>query len=246
MTVILILQNFLVWLLLHRAHGSIPLRIERLYVVILRFDLQKLIEVQDGFVCVADLEIFIDHPCDFPSREKARLSFGATSSCLKTLLVKSPLMIFFKPLAILESTTSKFVCNYVPVTECDVFRSAEDFVGFNVVDPYTCFKRTTCTPGHVTPDIHSADPGFSEIRPDLSFSAVAGKLRLSLHLFWLLHSIMRTFCGCPYISRTCSTVRTVEMDRQAVSRCNKRTRSLSLKVVPSAPSPPQPVTADPG
>ena len=34
-------------------------------------DLQKLIEVQDRFVRVADLEILVDRPRDLPSREKA-------------------------------------------------------------------------------------------------------------------------------------------------------------------------------
>ena len=37
------------------------------------FQLQNLIEVHDGFVSVADLEIFKDHPCDLVSREKASL-----------------------------------------------------------------------------------------------------------------------------------------------------------------------------
>ena len=50
---------------------SIPSRIERLSVVILQLDLQNLIEVQDGFVCGADLVINRDHTCDLLSREKA-------------------------------------------------------------------------------------------------------------------------------------------------------------------------------
>ena len=56
---------------LHRDCGLIPPRVERLYVVIPQFDLQNLIEVQDGFVDVADLAILVDHPCDLSSREKA-------------------------------------------------------------------------------------------------------------------------------------------------------------------------------
>ena len=66
LTVIQVLQNFLVGLLLHRDHGFVPSCVERLYGVILQFDLQKLIKVQDGFVRVADLEILFDHPCDLP------------------------------------------------------------------------------------------------------------------------------------------------------------------------------------
>ena len=50
------------------------------------------------------------------------------------------------------------------------------------------------------------------------------KLCLSLHLFWLLHRNIRTVGGCPSISRICSTVRTVEMDRQAVTRRYERTQ----------------------
>ena len=86
------IQNFLVGLPLHRGYGLIPPRVERLYVVILQFDLQNLIEVQDGFVDVADLAILVDHPCDLSSREKA-FSFCAPSSLMETLLLKSPLMI---------------------------------------------------------------------------------------------------------------------------------------------------------
>ena len=58
------------------------------------------LDVQDRFVRVADL--------------RKRLSFRAASFSTKTLLFKSPLMIFLRPLAILESTTSKFVCNVCP------------------------------------------------------------------------------------------------------------------------------------
>ena len=66
-----IIQDFLDGSLLHRDYGFIPSRVERLYVDILQFDLQNLIEVPDGFVCVADLEILTDHPCDLVSRENA-------------------------------------------------------------------------------------------------------------------------------------------------------------------------------
>ena len=58
-------------LILHRGYGFIQSRVERLYVVLLKFGFQNLMEVQNGFVCVADLEILTDYPCDSPSREKA-------------------------------------------------------------------------------------------------------------------------------------------------------------------------------
>ena len=40
-------------------------------VFVLQFDHQDFIEVQSGFVCVDDLEIQMDHPCDLPSCDKA-------------------------------------------------------------------------------------------------------------------------------------------------------------------------------
>ena len=64
-----------VGLLLHGDHGLIPSRTGRLYVGILQFDLQNLIEVQDRLACVADLEILVDHPYELSSREKACLFF---------------------------------------------------------------------------------------------------------------------------------------------------------------------------
>ena len=53
------LQKFLVGLLLHHDYGAIPSRVERLYAVMFQVDSQTLFEVQDGFVCVADLEILM-------------------------------------------------------------------------------------------------------------------------------------------------------------------------------------------
>ena len=58
-------KNFFVGLRHHLDDGFVPSRVERVYVVTLQFDLQIFIEVQDGFVCVADLEILVAHPCDF-------------------------------------------------------------------------------------------------------------------------------------------------------------------------------------
>ena len=53
-------------------------------------------------------------------------SFCAASSSMKNLLLKSPLMIFFRPLAVSEERTLKIACNLTPMMECDVFRSAID------------------------------------------------------------------------------------------------------------------------
>ena len=65
--------DFFVGLLLHRDDGFRPIAYERLCVVIPQFNLQNIIEVQDGFVHVADLEILMDHPRD-------RFAFCAASS----------------------------------------------------------------------------------------------------------------------------------------------------------------------
>ena len=51
-----IFQNFLVGFLLYHDDVFIPSCIQWLHDVMLQFDLQNLIEIQNGFVCVADLE----------------------------------------------------------------------------------------------------------------------------------------------------------------------------------------------
>ena len=63
LTMILILQNLLLGLLLDRNDGFVQSCVERLHAVVLQFDLQNLIEVQDGSVCAANLEVLADHPC---------------------------------------------------------------------------------------------------------------------------------------------------------------------------------------
>ena len=90
-------QHIVVWLLLHRDDGFVPSRVEQLNVIVLQFDLQKFIEVEERFVRVADLEVLIDHPSDVPSREC--FSSCATSSSIKTLLLEFPLLVFLRPLA---------------------------------------------------------------------------------------------------------------------------------------------------
>ena len=84
------------------------------------------------------------------------------------------------------------------------------FRGFNIVYPYHCFNRTTCTRACFTPEMHSPHSvfiSFFEIRPsfELKFSA----------------QNTRTLCG---ISRTCSTF-TGER-----SPCTKRTRLHSFNL----------------
>ena len=64
----------------------------------------------------------------------------------------------------------------------------------------------------LNPEIYSPDPELSEIRPGFELKSFSiffpGKLCLS-SLVWLLHRNIRTLCGCPGITRMCSTVRSV-------------------------------------
>ena len=52
--------------------------------IVLQFDLQNLIQVQERVVRVADLEVLTDHPCDLRSREKA---FSFYAAVCKLILV---------------------------------------------------------------------------------------------------------------------------------------------------------------
>ena len=104
---------------------------------LLQVNLQSLIEVQDGFICVPGLGVLMGHPCDLPS--------SAASSCMKTAVPVDDL---------LEATRFFRIKN--------LFRSANRHYGFNLADPYHCFIRTTCTRGYFTPEINSQDHEISE------------------------------------------------------------------------------------
>ena len=99
---------------------------KRLYVVTLQFDLQKLIGVQETFVCVAHLETLVEHPCHLPSHEKVLVSLGIFFSnedssfemCVDDLL---EITRYFR-----IKKTSMFVCHLAQVTACDAFESAID------------------------------------------------------------------------------------------------------------------------
>ena len=75
---------------------------------------QILLRSKKGLVCVADLEIL----------DPVSNGFHVVQLSLERRLyfMKSPSMIFLRPLAILESETSKFLCNPSPCVLCDVFR----------------------------------------------------------------------------------------------------------------------------
>ena len=88
---------------LREQHPEYAQRQQKPYLVrcILQFDLQIFIEVHDRFVRVADLAVLLDHPSDLPVRK--RFSLCAGSSLIKTLLLNSPFMTFWKPLDIFLS-----------------------------------------------------------------------------------------------------------------------------------------------
>ena len=152
-------------------------RTERLYIVTLQVDLQQFIVVQDGFVCVADLELLIDHPPDLPCREKAcsccaalhaaevRDHGGSTAACCWHAWVTSipwpssgnhPLFSDQK----LRSLSARW-----PSDRIRHLQISNRLLGFNFVDPYHCFSRTTWTQGYLTPEITLPNPEVSAIRP---------------------------------------------------------------------------------
>ena len=83
--------------------------------VILQFDRQMFIELQHGFVCVADLQLLTDHPCDLPSRQTAFFF-------LVQLLLEWRLLVSVDDL--FETTCCLRI--FALVIVCDVFRSAID------------------------------------------------------------------------------------------------------------------------
>ena len=109
---------------------------------------------------------------------------------------------------------------------------------FNLVHPHNCFNRTTCTRRHITPENDSPNPEIlwnrSRIRIQVFQLPFSGKSSL----FPLRRATTQEHyknSGCLGLSRTCSTVRTAEVDRQAVASCNRTnsTPPLSIKVVSS-------------
>ena len=107
-------------------------------------------------------------------------------------------MICLRPLAISESRTSKFVCNVAPVTGKRRLQIGSRLCGFRIVDPFHCFLKLISK---------ILKPGQAS---NSSFSSSSGELSLS------------TCSGSS--TRTLELVVAVEMDRQAVTRCSKRTR----------------------
>ena len=49
---------------MHRTCGLVPLRVEGLHAVAPELNVQKVGGVQKCIVCIADLEMLADHPCE--------------------------------------------------------------------------------------------------------------------------------------------------------------------------------------
>ena len=144
-------------------------------------------------------------------------------------------------LAILQSKNSNFVCNFSLVVVFHVLQIGNRLREFQSDDLHTRIFRSGNS--FANPEMSESRPGF-EVK--LSSFLFVGSC-VSLHLFWLLHTSIKTFRCRLVISRPCSTKRTAEMDGQAVTRCNKRTRlhPFNYGGVTSATLP-QLVAADPG
>ena len=132
-----------------------------MYVVILH-NHQNLDEVQDGSVCVDDLEILIDHPCDLPSREEAFF-------CLRGFFLNDDTSFEVSVDDLLETPRCFRIRNLEICLQLgtgdsfrrfDVSRRATDFPDSISLIHTNCFNRTTCTRGYITPEISETSPSF--------------------------------------------------------------------------------------
>ena len=186
-------------------------------------------------------------PCRW-SRSSMRPPFPWEDIVLfvQILLLKSPLLISWSPLAILEWRTSKFVSSVATVTHVfDVFSSAVDFA-------YS-ISSIEASVGHLAPEDTFLLNFLSQIRkfPKIQlgfefefFSILSLGSEFVHQSFELLHMNVKTFRCCLEITRTCSSERSVKMDKQAVTRCCRLGSTPSSKVTSSAAIPPLPVAAD--
>ena len=121
-----------------------------------KFDLQNLIEDRDGLVCVADLEILTDHPCDLPSLEKAFLflcSFFLDENPSFLISVDD----FLGAACYLRVKNLEVALQHRHGHSNGVFTNSISMI-------HHCFNRATCR-RYFTPEIHSPDPEISAIRP---------------------------------------------------------------------------------
>ena len=181
---------------------------ERLYVAVLQSNLHIVIEVQEGFVCVDDLGVLVDHPCDLPS--------GGNVFFLCSFFLNEDPSFEVSVDDLLETTrylriTSKFVCNFAAVIVSDVIRSAMDFADSILL------ILTIASIGRLAHENTSLLIFIRQILKFLKSSQVSasfsGKLCLSsLVLPGYLQDIQ--YCK--------------NMDKQAVTRCPRRSRLHSV------------------
>ena len=122
-------------------------------------------------------------------------SFCAASSCIKTLLLKSPLMIFMRTLATLNQGPSKFVCNFAPVIVYQDLRSTRDFADSISLTHTIASIGRLAHEDRFAPQIHSPDSEISDIRPGSEFKFLS--LVSGWELCVCLSPCIRTVCGCP-------------------------------------------------
>ena len=197
----------------HRGYGFIQSRAERLCGV--------------AFVCVADLHVLVDHPCDLLSLAKAFFFF---------LTADSPFEVsvggLFQITRYFRIKNLQVCLQLCPGDNTRRLQIGHRLREFHLVHPHQCFDRTTCTRGCFTSETHSHDPETSEFTPGselkfFSFRFLGNCVSLSVSTCSGSSTVALEFVVAVRVSPgTCSTVRTVEMDKQAVTRCNTRTRLL--------------------
>ena len=135
-------------------------------------------------------------------------------------------MMFLRSLAILESRTSKLVCNSATVIVFDVFSSAIDYVDS------ISLTHIIASIGRLAPE-ETPPPLLKFIRQIQKFpqSDHPSNSSFSVSFFWkvwLLHRNTRTFRCCLGSPGHPVLKELFEMDKQAVTRCCKRTRAHSF------------------
>ena len=129
----------------------------------------------------------------------------------------SPMMIFLRPLAFFESRTSKFVCNFALVILYDVYSLATNFAdSISLIHTIAAIGRLAHEDTsllnffrQILKFLKSGQASNSRFpatffREFVSFSARSGSSKRPLELLVV---------AC--ISRTCTTVRTIEMYKQS-------------------------------
>ena len=115
------------------------------------FDFQNFVDVQDGLVCDADIQLLVGRPGDLSCRENACFS-------LSSFFLNEDPSFEVSVDDLLEATRylgikSLPVCQQLCPGNCiSRLQIGSRLRGFNLVHPYHCFNRTTCTPGYLHAD----------------------------------------------------------------------------------------------